>query len=128
MTSRPSLPNQIPRVVGINTKVRDHRGKISENIISFSEGLVFVDGSRRRTLLKEKAGCFGWGRTTDSLPWRSITVDMVGLCSGFSCTHRSPMCMHLTTSDAGHDSNNTGSTKSNAFPSFHTRHACQSYG
>lgn len=108
----------------LSQKVANHRGRISENVISFTEGLVVVDGSARSTLPKESGGCLGWGRTIDSLPRSTTTFDMVGLCSGFSCTHSSPMCTHLTISEASHDSNSIGSTKSNSFPSFHSLHAC----
>lgn len=102
-----------------------HRGKILDNIMSFTtEGSVAIDGSTWSTLPKENAGCLGWGRAIDSLPRRTTTLDMVGLCSGSSCTHRSPICMHLTTSVGWHDSNNTGSTNSNSLPSFCSLHAC----
>ena len=50
---------------------------------------------------------------------------MVGLSCGFSCTHKSPICMHLTISDVQHDSIKELSTNSNTFPSHQSLHAYQ---
>jgi hypothetical protein len=41
------------------------------------------------------AGSFGGGRDATSLLSIEITVAIVGLSTADSCTHKSPICMHL---------------------------------
>lgn len=48
-------------------------------------------------VLKMKAGCLGEGRVVSLLNIRT-TADIVGLSTAPSCTHKSPICMHLNTS------------------------------
>lgn len=72
-------------------------------------------------------GCLGSGRDIDSLPKRATTFDMVGLTAGSSCTHKSPMCMHLTTCGIELDFINKGSTNSISLPSFHSCHTCNQF-
>jgi hypothetical protein len=48
-----------------------------------------------RFCLKMKAGWLGGGRNTASLISIEITAAIVGLSTASSCTHKSPICMHL---------------------------------
>ena len=77
--------------------VRVHCGDILERLSSLIEGIVSKNSSIWMNLATANAGCFGSGRAIDSLPSRVTTDDMLGLSSGSSCTHKSPICMHLST-------------------------------
>lgn len=105
--------------------VRVHCGDILERLSSLIEGIVSKNSSIWMNLATANAGCFGSGRAIDSLPSRVTTDDILGLSSGSSCTHKSPICMHLTISDVQHDSIKMQSTNSNTFPSHHSLHAYQ---
>lgn len=102
-----------------------HLGKMMERVSPFGVGLD-VDSSIGAILLAANiAGFFGSASSIESLPSNTTTADIVGLSSGSSWTHKSPICMHLKICVVGHDSIKPGSTNSNAFPSFHSFHACQ---
>lgn len=76
-------------------------------------------------LPKTKPGCLGSGINAASLLNIKTTEDIAGLSSARSWTHMRPMCMHLSTSDCEHDSENDESISSNALPSFQCLHAYQ---
>ena len=76
-------------------------------------------------LATENARCFGLGMAIESLPKSATTVVMVGLSCGSSCTHKNPICMHLTISDVEHVSIKKLSTNSNTLSSHHNLHAYQ---
>ena len=72
----------------------------------------------------EKAGRSGGLRLTVSLFNITTTADIVGLSDASSWTHKSPICTYLRNSSLLNESINKGSISSNAFPSFHSFHAC----
>lgn len=72
----------------------------------------------------QNPGCLGSGILALSLLNISTADDIVGLSSARSCTHKSPTCMHLKTSDMGHEVSIDASINSVILSSFHSFHAC----
>nr|CAB3494150.1 unnamed protein product [Digitaria exilis] len=79
--------------------------------------------SRLRPVLN--AGSHGSGSVGYSLASIVVTADMGGLRFGCSCTHSSPIWMHLSTSAAFDVSAIDWSMNSKLSPSFHSLHACR---
>lgn len=71
--------------------------------------------------LKTNAGCLGEGKVI-SLFNITTTADMVGLSNASSCTHNSPIWMHLNTSWGGYESFRDESIISNGLSAFHDCH------
>lgn len=76
-------------------------------------------------LPRQYPGTVGCGIDTKSLLNINTTVDMFGLSSAGSCTHRSPTCMHLITSLGEYDSPTAESKISNPLPSLYSFQACR---
>lgn len=57
--------------------------------------------------------------------WRrqETTSAIVGLSTAWSCTHKRPTWMHLSSSFSGHGPSNAASISLEALPSFHSCHA-----
>ena len=77
-------------------------------------------------LLKMKAGCFGEGIVVSQLSMRRI-ANMVGRSVASSCTHMSPIWMHLKTSWGTNDSIIDESTISKALFSLQSSQTCMVY-
>ena len=77
-------------------------------------------------LLKIKAGGFGEGRVVSQLSMRRI-ANMVGRSIASSCTHKSPIWMHLKTSWESNDSVIDESTISKALSFVHSSQTCMVY-
>lgn len=73
--------------------------------------------------LSVNPGCSGGGRSMISLLSIDRTVDMVGLFTGDSWTHSSPMWMHLMISARKLELHILLSIRSKALSSFHNFHA-----
>jgi len=70
-------------------------------------------------LPRQNPGFLGCAIVAVSLLNINTTEDIVGLSSARSCTHNSPTCMHLKTSDGEYELAMEESISSKAFPSFH---------
>lgn len=72
-------------------------------------------------LPRQNPGFLGCAIVAVSLLNIKTTEDIVGLSSALSCTHNSPTCMHLRTSDGKYElSIIDESINSKAFSSFHS--------
>jgi hypothetical protein len=97
---------------------------ISIVIISVSDNLDIVSISSHVSIcLSVNAGCFGRGRSIVSLLSMEITMEIVGLSLENSCTHSSPICMHLKISISKHGSRIIGSINATILSAFHIFHA-----
>lgn len=104
-----------------------YRASNSVIVISLIEdGSRWLDEDSALTgfLAMKKPGCLGLGNALSVLLNITTTDDIVGLSSGYCCTHNRLMWMHRITSDRVHDeSPKNGSTSSKGLPSFHKLHA-----
>lgn len=109
---RPCLFHYLPSSIVTVTwfTVQDESCLLEEE--SFSAGF----------LPRQNPGFLGCGIVAFSLLSIKTTEDIVGLSSARSCTHNSPTCMHLRTSDGEYELPMDESISSNAFPSFHSFH------
>ena len=76
-------------------------------------------------LMSTKAGCFGEGRVVSQLSMRRI-ANIVGQSVASSCTHKSPIWMHLKTSWETNDSVIDESTISKALSTLQSSQTCVS--
>lgn len=101
-----------------------YRPSSTETLVLFMELFVFSPVAWASKYHCEKhRGCFGIESNVVSFSSMNTTVDISGLLFGLSCTHKSPMCMHLRASLAEQLSSRDESTKSIALPPFHRLHA-----
>jgi len=93
-------------------------------LMLFVELLVFSPVSWASEYLCEKnTGCFGTESAVVSFSNMNTTDDMSGLLFGLSCTHKSPIWIHLKASFGKQLLTRDESTKSIALPSIHKLHA-----
>ena len=101
-----------------------HRPSNTDTLASFMELFVFSPVPWASKYHWEKyMGCFGTERNVVSFSNMNTTDDISGLLFGLSCTHKSPMWMHLKASFGKQLSTRDESTKSIALPSIHKLHA-----
>ena len=108
----------------------DHRSRAYrpckiDVVTSFKEHVLPLCWGRSYTvnLSKVKNGCLGCGRSVSLLSMK-MTSGIVGLSVSWSCTQRSPTCMHLIAWDDEYESSNALSVMSNALRSLHR---CQTW-
>ena len=101
-----------------------YRPSTNEIVSSFTDHLLSLCGwiSHLGELWKVKIGSLGRGRSVSLLSIKT-TSGIVGLSAAWSCTHRSPICMHLIASNEQYEFDNNSSTKSGALLSLHSCHA-----
>jgi hypothetical protein len=103
---------------------------VTVQLLALSDRQAFTSGSSSSSssslwfLPVLNAGSHGSGSVGLSQVSIVVTADMVGLRFGCSCTHSSPIWMHLSTSAALDVSAMEWSMNSRLSPSFHSLHAC----
>lgn len=108
-----------------------HRASSAEIVMSFTEAGAPAQPEaswpESIILLLINAGLLGEGTFT-SFPSMNTTSSMLGRSVACSCTHKSPIWIHLKTSWAGYDASspNEESTISRDLPSVHRSHAWSS--
>lgn len=122
----PLLVNVLPLYIMQYVQLNDFHRPFNEVMVNSSFELIsfwFGHGfPSSETLLGKKPGSLG-STNSISLPKIRTTEVMVGLSSGYCCTHKRLTWMHRNTSETTHESFILESINSNAFPSFQSVHA-----